>query len=405
MATLNGPVLEVAREREPPEGKPPEGKPPEGKQSYALNIVATGVIVALLYWARIVFITATLAIIIALILEPFVGLLVRIRLPRGLASLVVCAVALLALYFTGLGAYGQISSVAGEVPAFKENLATFVESVSDRIQSVEDAGARFLVPARRQPVPPPNAGNSKKTRRAQLPQGPLPAIPPGAPPGAIPEVRIHSDPITDYLYAQLGTLYQFALMASFVPLLVYFMLSWRDHLYKSFLYFFDGADRNTAARSLQGIAGMARAFVVGNFMIGVMLASVSSALFAVIHLQYPFLIGALSGFLSLVPYAGIFLATLPPLLAALATGAPSATLLLGVTFAVGLHLIAMNVLYPVVVGARVHLNPLVVTISLMFFGFLWDAAGLVLAIPITAGLKAVCDNVAGLKNYGRILGD
>ena len=106
-----------------------------------------------------------------------------------------------------------------------------------------------------------------------------------------------------------------------------------------------------------------------------------------------------------MPYAGIFLATLPPLLAALATGAPSATLLLGVTFAVGLHLIAMNVLYPVVVGARVHLNPLVVTISLMFFGFLWDAAGLVLAIPITAGLKAVCDNVAGLKNYGRILGD
>ena len=410
MATLNGPVLEVAREREPPEGeppegkppegKPPEGKPPEGKQSYALNIVATGVIVALLYWARIVFITATLAVITALILEPFVGLLVRIRLPRGLASLVICGVALLALYLTGLGAYGQISSVAGDVPAFKENLATFVERVSDRIQSVEDAGARFLVPARKQPEPPPNAGNSKKTRRSTLPQGPLPPAP-----GAIPEVRIHSDPITEYLYTQLGTLYQFALMASFVPLLVYFMLSWRDHLYKSFLYFFDGADRATAARSLQGIAGMARAFVVGNFMIGVMLASVSSALFAVVHLQYPFLIGSLSGFLSLVPYAGVFLATLPPLLAALATGAPSATLLLGVTFAVGLHLIAMNVLYPVVVGARVHLNPLVVTISLMFFGFLWDAAGLVLAIPITAGLKAVCDNVAGLKNYGRILGD
>jgi predicted PurR-regulated permease PerM len=391
MAALNGPMPELARGREPH----------ERKQSYALNIIAAGVIVAILYWARIVFITATLAVITALILEPFVGVLVRIRLPRGLASLVVCVVALLALYFTGLGAYGQISGIAGDVPAFKENLANFVERVSDRIQSVEDAGARFLIPARKQPEPPPGVGNSRKTRRAQPPQGPLPA----ALPGAIPEVRIHSDPITEYLYAQLGTLYQFALMASFVPLLVYFMLSWRDHLYKSFLYFFDGADRTTAARSVQGIAGMARAFVVGNFMIGVMLASVSSALFAVIRLQYPFLIGTLSGFLSLVPYAGVFLATLPPLLAALATGAPSATLLLGVAFAVGLHLIAMNLLYPVVVGARVHLNPLVVTISLMFFGFLWDAAGLLLAIPITAGLKAVCDNVAGLKNYGRILGD
>ena len=62
-----------------------------------------------------------------------------------------------------------------------------------------------------------------------------------------------------------------------------------------------------------------------------------------------------------------------------------------------LHLTAMNVLYPKIVGARVHLNPLVVTFSLMFWGFLWDAAGLLLAIPITAGIKAVCDNVAGLR--------
>ena len=65
----------------------------------------------------------------------------------------------------------------------------------------------------------------------------------------------------------------------------------------------------------------------------------------------------------------------------------------------------MNVLYPKLVGARVHLNPLIVTFALMFFGFLWDAAGLVLAIPITAGIKAVCDNVAALRPYGRFLGD
>jgi len=47
----------------------------------------------------------------------------------------------------------------------------------------------------------------------------------------------------------------------------------------------------------------------------------------------------------------------------------------------------------------------VVTLSLMFWGFLWDAAGLLLAIPITAGIKAICDNVTGLKPYGRFLGD
>ena len=69
------------------------------------------------------------------------------------------------------------------------------------------------------------------------------------------------------------------------------------------------------------------------------------------------------------------------------------------------HLLALNLLYPKIVGSRVHLNPLVVTLSLMIWGFLWDAPGLVLAIPLTAGIKAVCDNVQSLQPYGAWLGE
>jgi predicted PurR-regulated permease PerM len=390
MTTLQDPVPEVARDY---------------RRGYAPTIIAAGVMIGVLYWARIVFITATISIITALILEPFVSVLVKIRFPRALASFVVCLLALLALFFSGFAAWQQLSTMASDVPALKENLAAFVEHVSDRMQGIEDATTRIFVPSRKQQPPPPSNSAKKTARKPASPPGPGPGALPPAGPGPIPEVRIHSEPVTDYIYAQLGALYEIALMTSFIPLLVYFMLSWRDHIYKHFLYFFDGADRDAVARSLQGVAGMARAFVVGNFVIGVMLAGVSSALFAAIHLPYPFLIGSLSGFLSLVPYAGILLTALPPLMAALATGEPSTVLIFGVLIAVALHLVAMNILYPTVVGARVHLNPLVVTLSLMFWGFLWDAAGLLLAIPITAGLKAVCDNVEGLKNYGRLLGD
>jgi predicted PurR-regulated permease PerM len=370
-------------------------------RSYALSIIAAGVVIALLYWARIVFVTAMLSVIVALILEPFVSLLVKARFPRGIASFVVCLVAVLVLYFSGLAAYNQMSSIAGDVPEFKEHLSALIADVSDKIQNFEDTAAHLVMPTPKPVVPAPVPLGTKKSRRT----APAPVLAP--PPGYIPEVRIHEDrsPISSYIFTRLDTLYQFILIASFLPLLVYFMLSWRDHVYKSFLRFFDGPDRMTASRSLQGIAGMARAFVVGNFMIGVMLAAVSCALFAVIRLPYPFLIGVLSGFLSLVPYAGLVLALLPPALAALATGSPSSVLLIALIAVAALHLIAMNVLYPTLVGARVHLNPLIVTFSLMFWGFLWGAAGLVLAIPIMAGVKAVCDNVPGLRNYGRFLGD
>jgi len=70
-----------------------------------------------------------------------------------------------------------------------------------------------------------------------------------------------------------------------------------------------------------------------------------------------------------------------------------------------LHLLALNLLYPKFVGARVHLNPLVVTVALMFWGMLWGALGLLLAIPLTAALKSLCDHVPTLQAYGRLLGD
>jgi predicted PurR-regulated permease PerM len=41
----------------------------------------------------------------------------------------------------------------------------------------------------------------------------------------------------------------------------------------------------------------------------------------------------------------------------------------------------------------------------MFWSVLWGATGLILAIPLTAALKAVCDNVEQLKPYGHLLGD
>lgn len=377
----------------------------EHVRGYALPVIAAGVVVAILYLGRVFFITAFFAVIIALILEPLVGLLARARLPRPIATFIVGTVALLVLYFGGLAAYTQLSGLVGDAPEFQQRLGALITGITDKIQDVEDRTLHMLVPVRKPPepaapVPPPVTRVQRRSRKAE--PSPVPLTP-----GPIQEVRIHDDrnPIGDYIYERLGTVYEFLLMASFVPFLVYFMLSWRDHIYRSFLRFFEGPDRMAAARSLEGVAEIARAFVVGNFMIGVLLALVSWAAFTIIRIPYPFLVGSLSGSLSLVPYIGLPLALIPPILAALAGGSSSSVGLLAFLVVVVLHLTAMNVLYPKLVGARVHLNPLVVTFSLMFWGFLWGAAGLLLAIPITAGIKAVCDNVTELRPWGRFLGD
>src|SRR6266851_4586035 len=90
----------------------------EMSQIRAFPVIAFGVVIALLYWARIFFITFFTAVAIAFILEPLVALLMRIRFPRALASCVVCSLALLAVYLMGLGAYTQ---VAGLVEDYQQN--------------------------------------------------------------------------------------------------------------------------------------------------------------------------------------------------------------------------------------------------------------------------------------------
>ena len=363
-----------------------------------------GVIIAILYFGRLFFITSLIALTIAFILEPFVALLMRIRFPRSLASFVVCSFALALVYVIGLGAFSQLAGLYDELPKYGQRIGDIVDGFQQKISGMEDQTYKILVPARqrleeerRRQQEQAIAASKKGRKGAPVASQPVPP--------AIPEVRIHeeSTPISDYL-SRLSSLYQVLLMASFIPFLVYFMLSWRDHISRSFLQFFHGEDRLIAARSIQGIADMVRAFVVGNFVLGMMLAMISSVLFWMLHVPYPALVGPLSGFMSLIPYIGLPLAMIPPLFAALPINTVSVYVLVIVTVAL-LHLIALNVLYPKIVGSRVHLNPLVVTFSLMIWGFLWDAPGLLLAIPLTAGLKAVCDNVKGLRAFGKFLGD
>ena len=367
--------------------------PAQAARHPAVSVIALGVVIAILYFGRVIFITSSVALILAFILEPFVTLLMRLRLPRAVASLMVCLFAVLGLYVIGLGVYTQLSGLYDDLPMYGQRIGDIVEGVRQKIQGAEESV--YTAIARHPTLAQQAAATKKKGRKGEPP---APAIPLSV--SATPQ----GTPIGDYIYARLGSFSEFLLMASFVPFLVYFMLSWQEHLNRSFLQFFHGEDRIAATRSLEGIAKIVRAFVVGNFLLALLLATVSWIAFWLIHLPYPGIVGPLSGLLSLMPYVGLPMALAPPLLAALTLNQASVYVLAIATTTI-LHLFALNLLYPKIVGSRVHLNPLVVTFSLMLWGFLWGASGLVLAIPLTAGVKAVCDSVKDLRPYGKFLGD
>jgi predicted PurR-regulated permease PerM len=366
----------------------------------AITILAAAGGVALLYYGQVFFITVIIAFMIAFLLEPAVRLFMKIRMPRGLASFLVCALWLACLYFAALGLYTEGMNMLDDLPAYGARINELVENAAVRVDAFEKNVYRTLVPRRFQdqeiaPAAQPDANTRGKKK---------PADPPAVPP--VQEVRVRPEPtaMVSYIYDYLHSFYSVLLMASFIPFLVYFILSWGDHLRSRLLFTLEGEPRYTVAKALDGVGDMVRAYVVGNFLLGLLLSVASSILFAAVRLPYWQVVGPLSGFLSLIPYIGMPMALIPPMVAALPKGDPALYLFLLVCVGL-LHLFALNLLYPKFVGSRVHLNPLAVTIALMLWGMLWGGIGLILAIPITAGIKAICDNVSSLKPYGRLLGD
>jgi predicted PurR-regulated permease PerM len=194
------------------------------------------------------------------------------------------------------------------------------------------------------------------------------------------------------------------LMTAFIPFLVFFMLSWQDHVRVSTVMLFSMESRNTAYVTLGLIAQMIRGFIVGNVMMGLVLGVTSSIAFWILGVPYFYVIGMISGIVSLLPYLGIVLAILPPVVVSL--GSLTSERFLGIVAVVAIsHVIALNLLYPKFIGRRLQLNPLAVTLALLFWGWLWGAMGLILAVPLTAAIKIIFDHVEGLRAWGSWLGD
>ena len=199
------------------------------------GLISLAAAIALLYYGRLFLVTLCTAVIINFILEPFVGLLIRVRVPRALASFIVCSLAVCAVYLAGLGVYRQGATLVENVPKYAQRIGDLSDGVMTKLESMEQAAYALVVPKR--PSQPAQKNPPAKKRRTPEPL--VPATP------SIQEVRIRPErpPIADFIHSHLGSLYNTLLLASFVPFLVYFMLSWRDHIQPAFLQLFEGPDR------------------------------------------------------------------------------------------------------------------------------------------------------------------
>jgi predicted PurR-regulated permease PerM len=339
--------------------------PQARRRHWAMNVVGIAGVIALCYFGESVLVVMLVAMLLAFILAPIVDLLTYLRFPRSLAA----AIAILLL----LGALGGI------VYFSYNQAATLLQDLPKYTNKVREQALRFRKSAERFEVLTPEHEKG------------------------VVSVRPATD-WTDVLTRGFGSVSAAVLAVSFVPFLVFFMLTWQQHVRSATVMLFPLENRHTAYVTLGLISAMVRSFMVGNVLIGLFVGAASTVVFWMIHLPFFYFAGFISGFLSLIPYMGILLALVPPIFVGLGhTGSQDAFII--VATVVGLHLIALNLLYPRFLGKRLQLNPLAVTMGLLVWGALWGAMGLLLAIPITAALRIIFAHVESLKPYGAWLGE
>lgn len=332
----------------------------------------------------------------------------KLRVPRPAATGIVIGFTCIAVYLGTVLLWTQIATITEDLPAYAVRLSDLWSKANTRLDQMEQGTIAALVPktlreqSEQIQQKPQEAMKARRRRSNAAAPQPVAPVPP-----AVQEVRIHSDPkpfiATVYGYA--AGYVHVLVMASFVPFLVYFMLSWRDHFNKTVTRLFHGEQRYVVGKTWSGIGDSTRAYVLGNFLLWIFLSSVSAIVYFFMGVPYWIIVGPLSAFCSLVPYVGLPLSMLPPVLAAIAIPNRFKIIVTLMVITAALHVIVMNFVYAKVIGRRVRLNPLVVTVALMFWGMLWGGIGLVLAVPITAAIKTVCDNVESLEPYGKLLGD
>lgn len=192
--------------------------------------------------------------------------------------------------------------------------------------------------------------------------------------------------------------------STFVFLGIFFFLLYRSHLVKFLIWCFPPSDQSKVRVVITEIQSIIKQYIFGLLIQVVAVSTLMFIAYSIIGIKYALLFAVLCGVLNLIPYIGIFSATVLAAVVTLATGDPIQALWVVIAVIV-VNSIDGNIITPKIIGSKVALNSFVVLFGIVIAESIWGIAGMFLAIPILAIFKIIFDNVEGLRPYGFVLGE
>lgn len=167
-----------------------------------------------------------------------------------------------------------------------------------------------------------------------------------------------------------------------------------------------GPGMDVQGRITQALAEMAeavRTYLVWRTIVNMALTLFLGLIYWKLGIKYWYTWALLTGVLSYVPYLGTIVAGVPPVIDGLLFGGPEIALAVMLVYTCVVTFEGY-IIVPWVMGRSMDLNATTVIVSCLFWDFVWGVAGLFLAMPLMAAVKAVCVNTEGWQAWGHFMG-
>jgi predicted PurR-regulated permease PerM len=345
------------------------------RASWSLMLLASFGCLAVMYVGRDVIVPTLFALMLALLLRPLLRRTKHWHIPNGLSAIVLvgCVVVVYLLAIWGLA--GQAQRWLAEAPHTLR-------------------GVKNMLPAGGGPI-----DDLKETSQA------VQDLTKDDKDDPQPELRLATQTSHDWVYAAVGVSGHFLASSVIVFVLCYFLLALSDQLVKQTVEamptFFE---KRNVVQLVQNVEqGMSR-YLVTITVINIGLGVVTALLMWLMGMPNPVLWGVMATTLNYVPHVGPFMM----LVILFFVGALThESLWFGASVALLFTLITAAESYfitPMMLSRSLELSPLAVIVSILVFGWLWGIGGGLLAAPLIAVCKIVCDQFESLRIVGALLG-
>lgn len=335
-------------------------------QTFTLPFIAMAAVTAFFYFTAPIAVPVFIAISLAFILSPLVSFLRKLKIPHLIAVILVLVLALIVLSLIGYLLFVQINQFAADLPHYWEST----------LKLLEDLKVKF----------------STHKILSKFTQFDLTKL----------ELKNFSD-VPKYFVKGLSGLASFLFSSFLIFFLTFFILYDQKIIHSQLVKAFGKSEENVAHKIIAEINYRIKGFIVVKFVTTLFLAIIFTLGLRIMGVNYAYIWGPLAAITNLIPFVGAIIGLLPPLIVAIIQFNSFLIPLLVFIFFTAVQTLEGNLISPKLLEDKVNLSPLAILVSSMFWGWLWGAIGIILAVPITASLKVICDHIEPLQPIGIIL--